>query len=276
MKLRRSEGADTRLVLICMEKDELIQQYGVKVGKSASIAVPDLTDSLSLFDNGADETKGLFEALIHSAREVRQDRSGDTCVSTDMTQEQAKVRTLVEEPYGFVHKAMKLLERCQLRLDGFPDDGKQFITPSGEGFRQKMLLVLEEEIDGGRGESSLVSNLAQGSIVDSTHAEHLLGGIQDIDSILLILRQTISASLGSPIGLRKGLTHPADVRALAIGCYRPRHGVSPTGRYSWRRTCRLSIRLGNAPSSITIALVRSSSEPRTTCASSLARGAPTQ
>ena len=79
--------------------------------------------------------------------------------------------------------------------------GEQLVAPSRQGLGQEMLLVLEEEVDGGRRESGLVCDLPQGPIVYAACTEDLFGRIEDVDPVLAALGLALGPTLGPAVRL---------------------------------------------------------------------------
>jgi hypothetical protein len=63
------------------------------------------------------------------------------------------------------------------------------------------LLVFEEDVDGGRREPGLISDLSQRAVVYSPLTEYLLGRVEDVDSVLAALGLPVRASLSPAVGL---------------------------------------------------------------------------
>jgi hypothetical protein len=185
-----------------MEKDELIDQHRIEVGQGRSIALSDLTPDLSLFHHGRNETQRLFEAKIYPIGERGQDRTGDKCIPTYVAHQEPKVRSFAKERDSVIDEDVKPFERGEVGRGRGSYDGQELVASSRQRLAQEMLLVLEEDVDGRRRESSLIRDFAQGPIVYPPRTEYLLGCVENVDPVLLGLGLPMRASLSSAVGLR--------------------------------------------------------------------------
>ena len=82
-----------------------------------------------------------------------------------------------------------------------------------------MLLVLEEKVDRGSGESRLIGDLPQRAVVYAALTEYLLGRIEEVDPVLATLGLPLCSSLGSAVRLGRDLVHCT--HATRVGRARP-------------------------------------------------------
>jgi hypothetical protein len=71
----------------------------------------------------------------------------------DVTEHAPEVRASLEEGHRHVDDVVELVERGEITLGGSPQRIDQFGAPSGERLGQQVLLVVEEQVDGGGGEA---------------------------------------------------------------------------------------------------------------------------
>src|ERR1035437_5566131 len=138
----------------------------------ALVALSDSASGLSILHDAGEALQDLEVTTVYLVSEFSENGTCHRWSSTYVTEEEAELGPLVEEASGGVDDLMELVEWIQVAFCHLSDRGVPLVSTSRKRLRQKLLLVLEEQVERSRGESRKSGDPAKRPIADAILAKH--------------------------------------------------------------------------------------------------------